>query len=309
MNRRESTSRAILTIRAAIGAKPEILIDEVPLGLSAQAVSLENLTIRCGKTIAASEGSLVKVSSQKITVTNCAFLSHAPEGDAGSEMSLSGQESAALGWTPFDSRDPKSGQINISNTVFNGPGAAIVFAKSPRFVSISNTLKLGPGAFASMGSKCLATDLKFELDHLTLRGTGPLLWLAGEFASKTGSPPTQIHANDSVFFVEEAKSGFIVVDAQQPRADIERSIQMRARESVVAPGSVLLTTYDPTRKMIHEEDADEQFEGLVASGIEFAGPNVRRVADARTARIQGPRVAESADHLPGIDLRRIGPAN
>ena len=27
--------------------------------------------------------------------------------------------------------------------------------------------------------------------------------------------------------------------------------------------------------MIHEEDADDQFNGLVASGVEFAGPNLR----------------------------------
>ena len=192
------------------------MIDEVPLSLSAHAVTLENITIRCPK--ANIPRVMVRVRSQKMTVTNCAFLSPRTETDAGGDMSPSGQESASLGWTPFDSRDPKSGQIGISNTVFDGTGAAIIFARSPRLVCVSNTLKTGPGAFASLGSKCLATEMKFELDHMTLRGTGPLLWLAGEFASKTGSPPTQIHVGDSVFSLAESTSGLIVIDAQQPRA-------------------------------------------------------------------------------------------
>lgn len=296
-----------LKIRAANGAKPEILIGESPLSLSAQTVIFENITIRGPKTNA--PRILVKVRSQQLTVNNCKFLSEQLDAGASGDVSLSRQESASLGWTPFDPRDPRSGQIDINNTVFEGPCVSVVFAKSPRFVNVSNTLKSGPGAFASFGPKCLAAETHLDVDHATLRGTGPLLWLAGEFASKAGSPPILVSARESVFSIETAASGLVVLDADQPRADAEKTIQMRAKESVVAPGTALLTTYDSVHKMTHEEDADEQFSGLVASSIEFAGPNPSRTADARTLRIQGPRVVESVDHLPGIDPRSIGPGN
>lgn len=294
-----------LTIHAANGVRPRILVDDGPLILAAQTVQLENITIQCQETNVAV---MVKVSSQKITVSNCAFLSLRPDAEINDEVSLSGQENASLGWTPYDPRDPKSGQITITNTVFDGPGAAIVFAKSPRRITVVNTLKTGSGAFAVMGPKCLATEMKFDLDHMTLRNSGPLLWLAGQFATKTGSPPTQIQANESVFSFANAASEFIVIDAEQTRADVERSIQMRARESIVAPGTTLLATYDSEMKMLHPKDADEQFDGLMASNIEFAGRNLHRVADSQTAKIQGPRVVGTVDQLPGIDPKRLGPA-
>ena len=116
-------------------------------------------------------------------------------------------------------------------------GAAIVFARSPRFVNVSNTLKSGPGAFASFGPKCLATEMKFDLDHMTLRGTGPLLWLAGEFAGKTGSPPIQVHVRDSVFSVVKSTSGLVVLDAEEASSgrrkvysNVGTRIGRRARE-------------------------------------------------------------------------------
>ena len=51
------------------------------------------------------------------------------------------------------------------------------------------------------------------LDHVTLRSSGPLLQLAGEFASVSTAESIIIEANDSVFDVTESNSALIVIVA------------------------------------------------------------------------------------------------
>lgn len=295
-----------LTIRAVNGVRPEIQVEDSPLCLAAHSVSLENITVRCQNENA--PRILVKIRCQQAKIAHCAFLTRQPHIDANETTSSRGQGTASLGWAPLDSRDPQSGQLTISDTIFDGTGAAVLFAKSPRLIQVSNSLKTGHGEFACLGPKCVACEMKFKLHNVTLRGTGPLLWLSGESASKSGSPPAQIEATDSVFALADATSGLVVIDSERPRADLERSIQMNARESVVAPGTALLTTFDPMTKLLRQEDADEQFDGLVAGGIEFTGPDLHRAVDSKTARIQGPRVGESVERLPGVNPRALGPA-
>ena len=51
-------------------------------------------------------------------------------------------------------------------------------------------------------------------------------------------------------------------------------------------------------------DADEQFEGLIASDLEFDGPLSEAVAASRLVQLSAPRSSNNAD-LPGVDPARL----
>jgi hypothetical protein len=195
--------------------------------------------------------------------------------------------------------------IAIKNTVFRGTGSAVLLAQPPRQMKISNSLKTGLGTFLSLGPKSSVADFKLELDRVTLRQSGPLLRLAGECARKIGIAPLQIEAINCVFNLAEPRSGFITIESERPRSDANKSVEIKATESFVTPGTRLLVVFDTTQDQIHEIDADEQFEGLEITEIEFAGPRVDRPADAKTISLKGPRSTSNID-LPGIDPRQLG---
>lgn len=299
------TANIQLTIRGGAGIKPEIVIDDVPLTIAASVVTFENVTIRQRENSEA--GLLAKIFSQQLTITNCEFLpiatSTAPPDQAGS----SGRAAGCVAWSPLDPTQATAGQIGIVNTAFHGPGNAILFAKSPCQVHLTNVLKTGSGSLITLGSKCQINDLHLKLDHVTLRSSGPLLQLAGEFATVATAEPLVIETNDSVFEVAEADSALIVVVAPHPRADADVAVRVQARDSVVSPKTMLLGTAIALGQAVKELEADEQFDGLSRGGIDFAGSLSRRIADARTAKIHGPRSAAKIDY-PGIDPRLLGPS-
>ncbi len=294
-----------LTIRGAIGVRPEIHINDDPLAIDAQAVSLEQITIRHVRDNG--QDFLVKVRCQQLSVANCEFSALAPNVELRIDASRRPKETAALAWTSIGG-DPKSALIEINNTVFHGAGGAILLAKPPGQLHVSNTLKTGRGVFVSLGPKCLATDFQLKLAHVTLRESGPLLLLSGEFANKPGVPPLLIEANDCVFVPAEPRSGFIVADAERCRPDIAKSIKLNASDSVIAPGTLLLMKIDGARNPFHVENADDEFEGLTASEIKFSGEQLLRTPDAKTVGIKGPRVVADIG-FPGVDIRQLGPAN
>ena len=68
------------------------------------------------------------------------------------------------------------------------------------------------------------------------------------------------------------------------------------------PGLELLVVTDPARGTIPipVTNADEQFESLLASELDFAGPASGPNADSRLIRLAAPRSSPSAS-LPGFD--------
>lgn len=296
-----------LTIRAAAGVKTEIQIQNGPLTLKGQSVTLDRITVRAAHDVDSTM--LLKIRSQQLTIENCEFVVGTSDAEASQLKSSSVRGTAALGWAPSDLKDAKVGIVSVKNTAFHGTGASILFGESPRSVTVENCLKTGPGPFMSFGTKCQAQEIRLVLEHVTLRETGPLLRLAGEPAGKTGTLPIQIEANECVFSLDDAKSGLVTIDCERPRVDLTRCVQLTSSDSIVTPGASLLTRFDPVTSQFQELDADDQFEGLSANGIEFAGPNSERAADSKTARLLGPRVSTAVDRLPGINSRQLGPGN
>ncbi len=291
-----------LKIRGALGVKPEIIVDDVALSFTARSVLLEQVTVRH---LHENEPVMrVMARCQRLEISNCEFP--AARGDADGSRASSPRGVASVAWAPLES-DSTSGSIEIKNTSFHGAGAAILLAQTPKSLRVLNTLKTGSGALVSPRPKCSAREMKLVFDHVTLRETGPLLKLSGDFASQTGIAPIQIEANHSVFKIAEPSSGLIVIESERVRPDVAKSVAMTADDSVVVPGTTILMAIDPLRQSANEVDLDEPFDGLSANGIEFAGANLDRIVESKTAGLKGARL--DAAEMPGIDPIQIGPAN
>ena len=295
-----------LAIRGALGVKPEIVIGETPLRLTADSVSLEHVVIRHA---VRSANTLAEFRCQQLNIVNCEFLTSPISPNQKHEPSADTAESAAFVWQARDDRNRPS-RIEIKNSSFVGAANAMRFVNPPRSLSVLNTLKVGQGAFISIPATCHAAAMSLLLDHMTLRESGPLLRIAGAFADRAGAPAIQVDASDCVFHLSDEKSGLIIVDSKQPRKDLSALVQWRASqsESFVLPSTRLLTVYDAASSLFQVvDDAEDQFEGLMARGIQFAGKkDLARARESKTVQLDGPRIEST--QLPGIDPSQIGPA-
>lgn len=294
----ELTFAGNLTIRGLNGAGSEIIVDDEPLTLTAQAVNLDHVTLRCEK--GARSAFLAKVSCQQLQINHCDLATNQGDADDNTAGTM------GLAWKPVD-RDPKLSLIRVNNSVFRGAGPAILLAQPTRLIQISNTLKSGPGTMLALGPKSSASDCRVELDRVTLRQAGPLLRLAGESAQKVGIAPIQLQASHCVIDLADPRGGLILADSDRPRPDLSKAVELKAVESFITPGASLLVAFDASRNQSREIDADEQFDGLEVGEIQFSGNRLDRISDSRATGLKGPRQASKSD-LPGIEPRQVGPA-
>ena len=290
-----------LAIRGTNGVAAEIHVGNAPLNLVSDEVLLENVTIRRSNS-AEDLNAMVTVRCQSLRLLNCEMSSSEVDSFT-NDFSPASPGVAAVAWVSFQARVPKVAELTIRNSAFHGNGVSVKLVQTPRSVSVENTLKTGSGAFLTLGSKCLATEFAVLLDRVTLRDSGSMLWVAGDYARTNGASPIAIQANNCVFKLERSDSGLIVIDSDRPRTDIAKAVEMKSQESVVEPGTVLLAALDRSQNRLEQQD-DEQFEGLVATDIKFEGTDVRSAVDSTVAHLLGPRTSENA--RPGIDARRIG---
>ena len=296
-----------LTIRGAAGVSPVIQVGREPLRLAAEVVSLINVAVRRNPRAGnAPPPALLLVRSRTVSIDRCEF----ELGSLDDSVAPTEAASAALAWLPPDvssSEKPPSvaGQFEIENTTFRGHGAALLFAESPSTVKLTNCLKVGHGACFTLGSKAAARAVTFELSRVTLRGTGPLLRFGGAFAEQASSPQIGLVAQDCVFALSSAAPSLVELQSSRPRGNVAQSIQMTGRGSVVPLKLELLTISDPSRgKSATVVETDEQFEGLIASDLEFAGSLTDVAAASRLTHLSAPRSSNEAE-LPGVDPTRL----
>ena len=294
-----------LTIRGAVGVNPVIQVGHEPLRLAAEVVSLINVAVqrkpREGQPRLAA---MLLVRSQGVSMEACEFeLGPVDESPASIETT-----SAAMAWLPIDTsqfeKAPKAvGQFEVTNTIFRGRGTALLFAESPCAVKATNCLKLGQGACFALGSKAAARSIKLEMFRVTLRDSGPLLRFGGSFSEQIAHPRIEIVANECVFALNNPASGLIELQSARPRKDAAQSVHVTGQGSIVPLGTELLTLTDPSGgEPLKAIDADEQFEGLIASDLEFADPPSHDPTASELKQMSAPR---SSTTLPGIDAAQL----
>ncbi len=328
-----------LTIRGATGITPVIHVGREPLRIAANEVTLLNVAIRRTPLAQAARANLPPLSamlllrSNRVSIEGCEFETdlNPATTDATTISPTAASATASLAWLPRDEATSENGdstrvattdtnsghadsirQFAISNTVFRGSGAAVLLAETPEAMTLTNCLKVGGGAFLTLGRKAVARPIAIELTRVTLRDSGPLLRFGGAFAEHASAPPVQVVANDCVFALRPATNrspgeaslaaSLIEIQTARPRRQLAQSIRWQGRDSFVPPGLELLVVTDPARGTIPipVTNADEQFESLLASELDFAGPASGPNADSRLIRLAAPRSSPSAS-LPGFD--------
>ncbi|MEI8381926.1 MAG: serine/threonine-protein kinase [Planctomycetota bacterium] len=295
-------SAGALTIRGEPGVNPVIQIGSEPLRLAGTSVTLENLTVACegaGQSLPA----MLLVKSQELSIRGCAF--ERKQSISASE----GQNFAVVGWQPWDA-DPGShdkSRIQIENSSFRVHGAAVWLAEVPRRVTIKNCLKLNDGPCLAVFPKAPPRRCQINLAFVTLRDSGSLLKVSGRLAEQANSPPIEIAAHDSVFALAASSPGLIELITNRPRSDASRSVQMTGHGLVVPPGARIMSVVSTNEKgaatVTAVEEADELFEGILVSDLQFVGPANGPPAASELASLTAPR--KSADANPGIEPTSI----
>lgn len=291
-----------LTIRGEPGVSPVIQIGSEPLRLAGTSVTLENLTVVC-ESVGQSLPAMLLVKSQELTIRSCAFeRKH-------STSAGEGQNFAVVGWQPWDA-DPGShdkSRLQIENSSFRVHGAAVWLAEVPRTVALKNCLKLHDGPCLAVFPKASPRRCQINLAFVTLRDSGSFLKLAGKLAEQANAPPIEIAAHDSVFALAASSPGLIELITNRPRSDASRAVQMTGHGLVVPPGarimSVVSTTDKGTVTVNAVEEADELFEGILVSDLQFVGSANGPPAASELASLTAPRTA--ADANPGIQPASI----
>ncbi len=291
-----------LVIRGAAGIRPVLREDREPLRLAAESVSLSNVSIhRSDSTAKTAPAGLVLVRSQRATVDGCEFRLGLDVDSSDSE----GSSSAALAWLPIDDTSGESGQIEFRNTMIIGSGVGVLFAQTPRFVNWANCLKVGRGAAMTLSRKASAREMTLELEGLTLRESGPLIRFGGAFAEENSAASIRVIANDCVFAISRQNTALVEVQVPHARSDVGKSVAMTGSGSVIVPDTVLMSLVDPARGIRQTlADADEQFEGLIASDVEFAGAASADATRSAVVRLSAPRSSNKAS-FPGIDSSHL----
>jgi hypothetical protein len=298
-----------LTIRSAIGVKPEIHVEGTALKLAGFSISLEGITIRCAR--GHRPDSLVNVMCQQLQIVNCEFRTCFADVDDSDRIDEFVDEILSVTWKPPSTRDSQLESVQITNTCFHGSGAAVYLHQVPGTLRCSNSLKTGQGAFVKLAPKCQATEFVASFDHLTLRQSGALIELAGEPASKNAGMPIDIKLAESIIQLADARNGLIVFAARKPRKDLAKSCRINISNTVVGSGTEPVTRFDPELKLyaalpsLELEEIEEQFQGLVTGEIKFSGLDLNTPSHSKTHHIVGPQA--DSDVLPGIDANKIGP--
>lgn len=306
-----------LTIRGAEGIHPVIQIDRDSLKLSGATIALRNLIIRCDIPGVQSRRAMVLAKSQSLTIDSCAFLQRDDDVD-GEQTSIvagaagkKGSTSTAVGWGPLsvDESDGGPPRVDVQNCVFRSGSTALWFAELPMHLNLTNSLKLGTGAFISAASGASAHDCSMTLERVTLREGGPLLRLAGTYAEKAETPAIEITSRNCVFTAGRRDSNLFELYSDRPRIDAAQSVRLTGHGSVISPDLNLLATIDSgesgstTGTVTPVDDSDGQFEGIVVSEFTFAGPASVSISNSHLESLTAPR--SSSDRQPGVDVSRL----
>ncbi len=299
---RNLTSIGSLTITAAEGVRPRILIEREPLSLAAPDVTLKNVEIVSAGAGPGSElTELVQIHSQRFHVSGCRFIG--PQTESSESIDLS-----AISWKPIDRRDPQAGLLVIESTRMSGPFAGLRCDETPRQVTWRQVLKTGGGSAVRVDAAATPRhSLKLTADHATLRETGPLLTLSGALAEQTSALLVEIETQESVF---QPRENSPLVECRGPtiRPDWHEAIRFAGEGSLLARHAAILAAFDAEAAEATALDSGElqYFEGLLTADFEFAGPVSADPHDSRVTKANAPRRSSA---LPGADPEQLPSQN
>ncbi|QDU39360.1 Serine/threonine-protein kinase PrkC [Maioricimonas rarisocia] len=279
-----------LTVRGVPGSRPVIRIDEQPLRLWAEHVTLENVDL-----VADSPVGLLQVESQSLTLRNCIIRS-ASSGPATLNRLATVNRSATVTWRAIDEQDPTAGQLVCENVAFVGDGAGLTALSRTAGLTVANVLKLGTGPLFEVPS---ATRLTAE--RVTLRESGGLLRLVvADAASVRG---IFLELVDCAFALPASGAALVELVTAGDLPEPLPGMQIVGEGSLLMAGTTVFGRFDPTEGLLEPlESSHLDIDGLLIDEFTFVGRDVRDVASAQIDRWQAIRRSPDA---PGFDPRPI----
>lgn len=286
-----------LSLKAEIGVRPQIIVDDEPWRIAAQQVSLEGIdVVWTGPAAPLGPGSLLELKTQRFEVLHCRFIGPA-RSTAGDEVEFS-----AVTWDMSDRRDPQAGVIEIEQTVLDGAMHGVTCLAAPRQVLCRQVLKTRRGSIVAVERASSAHGLKFVFDNVTLRDAGPLVSCSGPITEQASASPIEIVSSNCVF---DLAKPLPLVELRGPkvRDDWLEEIRVLGDGCLLPPGATLLAHVDPQADGVSVLENDQmQFEGLIIDEFEFAGPLSPRAADSQLVKTHAPRNSEI---MPGVQTKLL----
>lgn len=284
-----------LHIRAADGVHAVLKIGDQPWKITARELTLENLALQ--QVLPALDSTplkaLVLVRAQSLNLRNLKVTSSLED----SAQPSSGDPAPSFAWTQLDRQDRQAGLAQLQNVVAMRPGALLFCREAPRDLRLENCLKTQAGPAIVVYQSSAARPLRLSLSRVTLRQTGPLISLWGDFPQQTGAARLEIEATEAVFALSESPTGLIELVAERLRPDWAQIITWTGESSLISPGLELAAHRDPARNVVERLDTTQvAVDGLTVDEFEFRGPLSTDPGASHIIRSQAPRLSPE---LPG----------
>jgi serine/threonine protein kinase len=300
----------------------KIIIDDMPLRISADQLTLENIQFRCTDASARAgmlqgrrPAALLQINSQNLTLRGCRFRTAADQGRMGApdparQPGSRSQRLAAIDWNVIEPNDPNGGRAVVVNTVFSGVDSAVRLSTMPRAIHVTNCLKLGSGALLDLAATGAGSGIQIKLQQVTLRRADALMRLR---LGSEGSPTTEITFNavDCVLDLERRGGALFQFIAKESPTPWLSEIVMSGEGTLVSPGLVVASWWNPSNRsetiLVDLDEPDQpalQVEGLFASRFRFAGDFSLRPQDSMVSSHEAP---SRGSDPPGIDATTLSP--
>jgi hypothetical protein len=302
-----------LTIEGDDKSRPQIVVDDRPLKLWAEKVTLKNVRIGLAAGGSASPpnlNALVLVQAQELAIEGCVFDSGATQSAVEVDQTRSAVAPptgpALVAWKLLDASEPRGGSAAIRNTLLLGNGPGLYLSHAVRQVEFDNVLKVGASPLVQLAAVPKAKrSVVVRLAHTTCRASGALLrWIVSPESTPAGR--VLIEADDCVFDVLPARAALFEFAGPERRPELFRSVRMTGEGSVsgpelevaawIAPEDGRLSPLAPTAVDV---------EGIFSGPFRFAGEISMRPADAEVVDCDAPRRTSDppgirASALPGF---------
>lgn len=282
---RTITQVGSLAIRADHGARPVIKIGDRPWQITAREFALEGVAIQQTTASASAKPlrALLLIRTQSMTLQDVAFA-------VAEERPTPPPDVPAVAWTQIDRQDRTAGLAVLQNVTATRPGPLLFCREAPREITFDNCLKTEAGAALVVYQSHSTRPIHVGLTQSTLRGSGPLISLWGEFAERSGAARLQVDAVESVFAPADDTPALIELAAERLRHDWSQAVVWTGESSLLPSGLELVSHRDPVQHTVERlESTDVSADGLTVDAFEFAGPSLTSPPDSRLSASQAPR--------------------
>jgi hypothetical protein len=302
----EITAVGELTIAGDEGSLSRILIDDRPLRLCAERVSLRNICLATASGIAdrsSPRSALLLVQAQELVIDGCIFDAGQVPAAAAADLGDSGPATAPptgpalIAWKVLDPSE-KRGRAAVHNTVLLGDGPGLYLVQAVQVVELDNVLKIGTSPLVQLATvPAEKSAVVLKLDRTTCRASGALLrWVVPEDVARAGR--VAIEACDCVFDVVSPGAALFEFAGGSPRTEWLRHVKLTGEGSIAAPMLEVAAWISTADGRVTGLDGTAiEVEGIFSGPLRFGGEPGPEPVDSEVEDFEAPR---RTSRPPGI---------